>query len=176
MDTNVVTREAENRIRGAKLRESFLASPHVRDACDELQREFEAIASAGEAVPDAYNFVVFMNRLANRRFSDYLAADRDVRAAKSLYTCRAEDRDDAAGDLTQVLVPARRASEDLLSDRAAKLWMHGDVARTPSSLHFQAEEVSFWYHAAGVQIGESVLPGLWLEPSEIVGEIGRAHV
>ena len=38
MDTNQVTEEAAHRIEGAKLRNSFVESPHVKKACDDRPR------------------------------------------------------------------------------------------------------------------------------------------
>jgi len=173
MDTNRVTQEAGNRIRGAKLRESFVASPHIRAACEELQRQFEEEAHPGEAVPDVYAVVDFVNRVARRKFSDYLAADREIRATKSLYAHRAEERDGAATELAAVLAPAKRASDELLPENALKLWLHGPLGRTPASLHRQAEDVAFWGQEARDDLAEPVLRGLRLEVDEIVAEIER---
>jgi len=175
MRKNLVTREAENRIRGARLRDSFAASPLIRVACDELQRQFEEVARPGEsAPPDVHRYVDFANRVAQRKFDEYLAADREIRVAKNLYTYLAEKRDDAATELAGVLAPAKQASDDLLPDKGAfKLWLHGPVARTPSSLHRQAEDLSFWIHETGDELGKPVLQGIRIEPDEIVAEVER---
>jgi hypothetical protein len=176
MKANDVTRGAGNRICGAKLRESAVASPLTGLACEELQQLFNEVAPPGRTAPVVQDFVDFTNLVAQRRFEEFLALDREVRHLRNVCASLAEQRDAAATEVASVLAPTKEISDKVLPQKAAlKLWLHGPVERTARSLHLQAGDLAWWGREAGDDLGKPVLPGVRMDVDAIVGEVERTN-